>query len=207
VGGSYNQANEQELKAESDESKKVYMVTSDENLVILEGERWKLEKDLEYLENQGWYKPGQIWVEPRDPVPISRASAYDIYNNTLHVKRPNIRSAYCNIPLKIMAEYARKPEVSLKINAKLEDRANTILAPEPDLQELEGIIKNYIASTDNSKADDWIGDQEPLNTAQLKAIRNRHFHFSSKLGIGYNPRLVWDKATGQYRRTRYVYDA
>ena len=73
------------------------------------------------------------------------------------MKRLGIRSVYCNIPLKIIAKYARNKGL-LKIDTKLEDRANIILRPEKDLQELEGVINNYIASNKNSKAKDWIDD-------------------------------------------------
>jgi hypothetical protein len=101
-----------------------------------------------------------------------------------------------------MAEYARKPEIKLKIDSKLEDRVNKILEPEADLQKLESVIKNYVASAGNSMPDDWIGDTAALNTNELKAIRHKHFHFfASKLGAGYKPRIV------KSRRVRYIYDA
>ncbi len=171
-------------------------------LVLHEGnDLSRLIKDRDDLIAQGWYKRDQIKVA---------ASAWDegvATQYALTVKRPDIRSAYCNIPLKIMAEYARKPEVKLMISAKLERRANTILAPEKDLRELEGIIRNYIASNKNSKAKDWIDDKAPLNNEALKAIRNRYFHFSSKPGMGYNPRFVYDFVANKYRRRRFVYDA
>ncbi len=207
VGGSYNKASEKELEAESDESKKDYMLTSGEKHIILKGQRNMLMTDRKYLMRQGWYKENEIWVEPRELLPMSPATMHQTLNNQLHVDRQDIRSAYCNIPLKIMAEYARKPDVNLKINSKLEDRADIILELEADLQKLEGIIKDYIANTSESKANDWIGEQAPLNTKELRDIRNKHFHFSSKPGMGYKPRMVRDRETREKRRIRYVYDA
>ena len=200
IGGSYNQANEKELQAETDETKKVYMLTTDENMVILRGRPDMVEQDRDYLKDQGWYKDDQIKI-------LAIKSSRGGRMAKLKVDRRNIHSSYCNIPLKIMAKYARDKEVKLKINVKLEDRANTILEPEEDLKNLEGIINGYIASNKNSKPGDWINDDAPLNTAQLKKIRNKHFHFSSKPGAGYAPRIVKDKATKKYRRIRYVYDA
>ncbi len=208
VGGSYNQASELEIQAESDESKKEYMKTSNESLMILKGSHDTLDSDRNYLIKQGWYKDDEIWLEPREPEPMRQATHHQTIHNSLHVSRMNIRSAYCNIPLKIMAEYSRKPEVKLQINEKLEDRAEIILNPEPDLQKLEGIIRNYIANTANSKAEDWIGENASLNNAEMKNIRHKHFHFSaSKPKAGYKPRIVWDKTSRQYRRRRYIYDA
>lgn len=209
IGGSYNLANEKDLQAETDETKKVYMLTTDESLVILEGKHDVLEQDKVDLIKQGWYKSNEITVETRK-IRKKRLGKipYVDYTNILVVNRKNIRSAYCNIPLKIMAEYARKPDVSLKISGKLERRANRILASETDLQTLEGKIQNYIANTKDSKAEDWIGDKAPLN-AVLKNldIRHKHFHFSSKPGMGYAPRIVWDKTEKKYRRIRFEYDA
>ena len=105
-----------------------------------------------------------------------------------------------------MAKYARENGM-LKISAELENRDEIILKPETDLQELEGVINNYIASNKNSKAKDWIDDNTALNTAKLKAIRHRHFHFSSKPGMGYSPRFIFDHIANKYRRRRFVYDA
>ena len=221
IGGSYNKANEITLKNETDESKKQYMLTSNEGmpdacrsmidalaytgLVLHEGgeyDRATLDQDRADLIAQGWYKPDEInvvvssWTE-------GQPSGYE-----LRVKRHGIRSAYCNIPLKIMAEYARKPDVKLKISAELEDRTNKILESEPDLQKLEGIIRDYMAShKTNSRPGHWIDDNAPLNNAALKQIRNKHFHFSSKPGIGYSPRFEWDDAARKFRRKRYYYNA
>ena len=216
VGGSYNQASEKEIEAETEESKKVYMKTSDEGLVIKEGmitsetliinegDPERMEKDRKDLITQGWYKSNQIkikhtaWDEDLVDIPTE---------SILTVQREAIRSAYCNIPLKIMAKYARDPSVKLKLNSKLERRANRILEPEADLIELESIIEKYIASSKNSTAEDWIGDNAKLNNSKLKKIRNRHFHFSSKPGIGYSPNFEWDEAAWKFRRIRFVYDA
>ncbi len=102
-----------------------------------------------------------------------------------------------------MAEFARQPEVNLKIDPKLEKRANIILGTDIYglLAPLEAKIKNYIASNKNSKPADW------LNDATLKEVRHKHLHFSAKTGIGYSPRFAWDNKAKQHRRTRYEYDA
>ncbi len=198
IGGSYNLANEKLLEKETDESKKVYMLTSDEQMTINSGDPQRMEQDRDYLLKQGWYKENEIMLE------VVENDEYEYLNHaTLTVKRNAISSAYCNIPLKIMAEFARQPEINLKINEKLEDRANRILNTDIYglLAPLEAKIRNYIASNKNSKPEDW------LNDATLKEVRHKHLHFSAKTGIGYSPRFAWDNKAKQHRRTRYEYDA
>ncbi len=220
VGGSYNTASELAIQNATDEKNKVYMLPTSEGhkgevklnwlgkpkgggMVINKGYPPDMERDRLDLIAQGWYTPDQITVQP---------VLWDQWGNCtesiLAVWREHISSAYCNIPLKIMAEYARCPEVKLVINTELEDRTQIILEPEPDLQELEYIIREYMASTQNSKPGDWIDDHSPLNSPFLKGIRNRHFNFSaSKMSVGYGPRIEWDSAARKYRRRRYYYDA
>ena len=108
-----------------------------------------------------------------------------------------------------MAEYARKPDVKLNIDTKLEDRANLILSKgsiKDDLIDFEKKIKQYIAGNKSSKAKDWTGDDALIKYPELKNIRNRHFHFSSKPGMGYSPNFTFDIAAGKTRRTRYEYN-
>jgi len=194
VGGSYNTASDKELEAQTDESKKIYMKPTDEiDMDINEGDLNTLEKDRLYLKTQGWYTDNEMTITPL---------IVDEYDNTtyaaLTVTRKGIRSAYSNIPLKIMAEFARDPEININFNEKLEDKANTILRAESDLQVLEGRILSYVATkkgSKDSKPADW------LNDASLFDIRHKHLHFSAKVGVGYSPRFSKGK------RTRYEYDA
>ena len=219
VGGSYNTANEIQVQQETDESKKVYMLPSNEGLDIKEGKKMGevlvlnegtdrdiLEKDRSDLIQQGWYLNEEIKVAPKISANTTKwEDAQPEY--TLTVRRQGISSAYCNIPLKIMAEYARKSDVRLKISTELEKRAQIILEPEKELQQLEEKIRSYMSSTKHSKAEDWIAEKEPRNSPELKKIRHKHFHFSAKPGAGYSPRFVWDEAAWKYRRERYIYDA
>ena len=219
VGGSYNKANEIQLQKEADENKKVYMLPSNEGLDIKEGkkigdvlvlnegtDRDRLEKDRNDLIQQGWYLSDEIKIAPKL---VANSTNLDdtLPEYTLSARRQGISSAYCNIPLKIMAEYARKPEVKLKVSEKLEDRAQIILKHEDDLKDLEEKIRSYMSSTKHSKAEDWIAENEPRNNSQLKRIRHKHFHFSAKPGVGYSPRFVWDETAWKFRRERYIYEA
>jgi hypothetical protein len=220
VGGSYNLANERLLEKEADESKKVYMLTSDEGtdkpefswlgkpkgntMVIHEGDPDTLRKDREDLIFQGWYKPDEITLSELQWDEFGRAT-----HAMLTVSRKGVRSAYSNIPLKIMAKYARDTEVKLKVSYKLDRRANRILQDEDDLKELEAVIESYMnAKKNNSKPEDWLGENPPIEIEKLKAIRHRHFHFSaSKWSTGYKPRFEWDNTRKRYKRARYYYDA
>jgi len=219
VGGSYNLASEIELAKQMDESKKVYMLTSNEGLMVEEGyltgkamvihkgdDLARIEKDRDDLIELGWYKSNEIKIAATTTGVDGDRTEY-----ALTVRRQKISSAYCNIPLKIMAKRARKPDVKLKINAKLEKRANKILETDADtsnLKKLEDIINNYVDTNKNSKPDDWLGDNPPLDKERLKEIRHKHFHFSaSKWSAGYKPRFEWDEAAWKFRRRRYYYEA
>jgi hypothetical protein len=174
------------------------MLPNDEsNKAINGGSERKLLADRQQLIAQGWYKDSfdDIKLDPIVLAADSEGHGEDYY--ALVVNRKGIKSAYSNIPLKIMADYAKSADVKLKISPKLEIRADTILNKEPDLLQLETKILGYIASTKNSKAEDWLNDQSPF----LKAIRYQHLNFSAEMGIGYFPRIRKGK------RTRYIYNA
>jgi hypothetical protein len=229
VGGSYNQANENLLKKETDESEKVYMLPNNEGsdklaldwlgrakgdtMVIHEGDPETLRKDRDDLIAQGWYRPDEITLHELIWDDLGRPT-----HAMLTVWRKGIGSAYSNIPLKIMAKYARKPDVKLKISSELEVVADRILRDEQDLIELEKIIVKYIAAhKSDSKPEDWkpedwkpdeqIGKKTGIDRHSLEAIRHRHFHFSAKWAIGYMPNFEWDGKTRKFIRVREYYDA
>jgi len=211
VGGSYNQASELAIEAEPDPNKKVYMQTTSENKVILKNTNRKiLENDMQDLIKLGWYINDQNKKEisiSAKKVRKFRNGKVPYYTNKYELKidRDGICSAYCNIPLKIMAKYARDKDVKLNFNLKLDDRAEVILKPHSDLTTLEGKIKEYMnekKGNGKSKAEDWVGENQELNNYIIKnKIRHNHFNFSSKPGAGYSPRIK------NYKRVRNIYDA
>jgi len=217
IGGSYNQANSLKINENGEEE---FMRTSNENMVINEGKKKSvLEQDKLDLIEQGWYLDNEIKVTSLK-VKKKRAGKipYLSINHLLKVNRKNISSAYSQIPLKIMAKYARKPEVKLTISNKLERRAKKILATDPKLKKLENLITEYVRNNKNSKASDWhrrngkppkgVG-KWPSGTDKnfLKKIRHEHFHFSSKPGLGYSPNIEWNEDEKKYIRVRFEYDA
>lgn len=167
---------------------KEYMRSSSEvNLVLSKGDNIKLNKDRDWLvTTQGWYERSELFID-------IKTFSIDGYSGHLVANRKNIKSAYSNIPLKIMAKFAR--ENNIQINPKLEDNANIILNNEPDLLKLESDIESYVNSKGNSsKPEDWIENES------LKKIRHDHLHMSAKMGVGYYPRFK------KGNRRRYYYD-
>ncbi|MDF3011959.1 MAG: hypothetical protein K0Q78_163 [Cellvibrio sp.] len=167
---------------------KEYMRSSSEvERIINDGYTTRLVEDRDWLISQGWYKKDEIRIEI-----TGYDEAFQAYGNLI-VNRRNIKSAYSNIPLKVMAKFAR--ENKIEINPKLEDKANIILNKEPDLLRLESRINSYIGSVgNNSKPEDWLNDKG------IKHIRHDHLHMSCKMAIGYNPRFKKGK------RLRYYYE-
>lgn len=173
--------------------------THEIEMVVNCGAAFVLNNDREWLIRQGWYKPDEI-------VTHSFGVGY------LQVNRHNIKSAYCNIPLKVMAKFAA--ENGIKFDAKLDQRANQILGKEPDLQSLESSINSYVnkVGNSNSKPDDWIENADIHHSNRqypITRIRHDHLHMSAQttkltnIKFGFSPRF----SGFSLRRKRYYYDA
>jgi Uncharacterized alpha/beta hydrolase domain (DUF2235) len=202
VGGSYNMALDLESQKELPEVVKEYMRTTSEiERILNEGtNREKLEADRINILAQGWYDPDKLEVVmiraaiPPSGGPHGHPGLPAQY--ALKATRENIHTAYCNIPLKIMARLAQQHGV--KIKSDLEKTATLILSKEADnaLDELEVKINNHVNSkTTTSSPAYWLTDPA------MNPIRKKHFNFSSKTGMGYSPRFVDGK------RSRYEVDA
>ena len=221
VGGSYNQANDYLLDnqikdatiRQISESGKVYSErkiqgleyarTSDEvGRIINFGRVSDLEEDRKHLMDAGWYKEDQIWIETDYFATAAKAGNLigmlingSPESGKLITTRIGIKSAYSNIPLKIMVKHAR--DWGLQIKNKLDERADITLATEPDLQELEKDINAYIAKKGKtgSEPDDWLNvDTAKTHHSNIKKIRNEHMHMSSRTDafikdFGYTPRI------------------
>ena len=172
-----------------------------------------LKDDMLYLKQDGWYKDGQIHIEKDYVASILRATnpIGSIFNGSpvsgrLIANRRGIKSAYSNIPLKIVAKYARK--FSIQVVGKLEQRADVTLAIDPELQALESDIEKYIGSKGNtgSKPEDWLDISSAKAIHQnIQVIRNEHLHMSCRFDspikdFGYTPRIKSN------RRRRFYYE-
>lgn len=176
-----------------------------------------LEIDKANLIAQGWYTEKEIEIATKEAVTAAAGAAVGglvggvggaqvgaaigASQGALIVNRENIKSAYSNIPLKIMADYATK-EAELKINIKLERRANIILESEIFLTNVEKDIKSYIASIgNNSKPEDWLENHKKWSPSfDMKILRHDHLHMSAKMAVGYFPRFE------THKRRRYYYE-
>ncbi len=175
------------------------MRTSSEiDKIINSADAVSLYYDQERLLEQGWYRPDEIKVK-------AFGAGYTVVN------RKNIKSAYCNIPLKLMAKFAA--ESGILFDTKLVERANLILSREPDLLSLEKSIDSYIAKMGDGKsqANDWLEDPHLHHKCEkypIKHIRHDHLHMAAETtaltqtNFGYTPRFTL--ITG--KRERYYYD-
>ena len=210
VGGSYNLANETEIQkliAEELKQKKslniTYMLEAKEKMKINDGWYFDVLEDKKNLVKQGWYKEvdlkgnenplNEIWIEKEYDWEDDFEEEENPYAS-LYVDRKNIHTAYSNIPLKIMADFARKSGGDLTIDAKLEDRADIVIKGS-DLNKLEGLVKDSVSSKSASNPDYW------LKSDVITEYRNKHLNFSSKAGLTNGPRMKKNK------RVRYIYDA
>jgi len=161
---------------------------------------------MKHLINAGWYKDDKkkIRIDPdfgstavrfvMDALnPFNRDSSL---SGKLITNRRGIKSAYSNIPLKIMVKYARIENILIR--DKLDARADRTLATDPALQALEKDINRYIGSKGKtgSKPEDWLDIRSAAkHHPNIKTIRNEHLHMSSRFAtpvkeFGYTPRLV-----------------
>lgn len=172
-----------------------YVRTSSEvGRIINRGTVAELEADKANLEKDGWYTPGQLDIETRylasaaqvvNPLgllnPFSFRDFDEIHSGVLVADRPNITSGYCNIPLKIMAEHARKQ--ALVIDPQLEAQADRVLREVPEFKALEASLKAYMAKKGftGSKPSDWTDIKEAVkHYPGIKELRNKHLHNSTR---------------------------
>lgn len=206
-----------------------YVRCSDENKVINRGKVSDLKQDMANLIEDGWYinddpQNPQIWIETNSVATAARALVTPVLwpvlgsplAGKLFVSRRNITSGYCNIPLKIMAEYSRK--YSILVDGKLDQRANIILSEDPQnhFDTLEGILRAYMTmcGLKGSKPSDWTSIVNATYLyPDIKNLRNRHLHMSCRweatgakaamnavLDAGFTPRFE-----GNLRR-RFYYE-
>jgi len=238
VGGSYNKANEDLLEQQEAaykdafiagdsviEDGRVYMLASDESLVINKGKADEIFEDMEYLAKQGWYrhanlanshqknKTAMLDALADKQVKRRKKSVTDgEFTMTLYYRRKrndyqNLHPMYATLSVRRQAIASAYSNIPLKIMAeyviketkiKLSDklkRRADLILKQSKLTALDDDVKSYVASTSSSKPQDWLDNDE------IKNIRHDHLHFSSHLSIGYRPRFSKGK------RKRYIYDA
>lgn len=143
-----------------------------EDFYLYSGPPAKVKADRAALIAEGWYKEDEILYEEE-----CDEFGRPVYART-KAAREGIRNAYCQIPLKIMAESAR--EQGLNVKSKLENDADKSIALYADLKTLDSNIMKYKIKSVTAF---------PVHDPLLKRIRYDHLHMSSKDSLGLHPRF------------------
>ena len=134
--------------------------------------------DTEALRNdlilEGWYKPDEITIRETREVLYSGAftAPQTIISYSLHGVRTRVRNGYSNIPLQIMAEFARQSGVGLKNTLELDHEIPN------DIVSVGSALKSY-AQGSSSKGDWFMQSQPPW----LPRLRNKYLHYSADLSV------------------------
>jgi len=170
---------------------------SDTGKVVCHGLYHHVKADAKNLIAQGWYtaKDLTLTVLTVDDVGEPQFVKVTATGRT-------VRSAYCNIPLKIMVDHAGKN--GIKVEDKLNPMASRKISVYGELVGLEKTILAYIdkAGNNGSKPTDWQGSNpQPfsLATPPMNDIRYKHLHMSANYdspelgGLVYplSPRFGW----------------
>ncbi len=161
-----------------------YHDNTSENFYLYSGSPAKVKADRAALIAEGWYSEDEILYEEE-----LNEMGQPVYARS-KANRKGIRNAYCQIPLKIMANAARDQGLSIK--SKLESDADSNIAKHSDLKLLDDNIKRYKCTSVATF---------PVNDPLLARIRHDHLHMSSKDSLGLHPRFN-DKG----KRWRQAYD-
>lgn len=146
----------------------------EERQVVNIGPHSSIQRDKQWLINQGWYKEEEMEEVNLGPHPQGVEVA-------LHVHREHISNAYSKIPLKIMAKFCREEGVTLidefpeKVSTEGESES---------LRSIDSTLMDYVNSGTPSEADDW-----QVTTPLLNEVRNRYLHMSARYDIGMKPRF------------------
>lgn len=183
---------------------------SDANLIVFQGTPQEAARDRhQYLIAQGWFKPEQLTEEVTRYREDEYGNELEAAAVRLRVKKQNemkpnetpriVRNAYRQIPLKLMAEFAGKNEITFE--SDLSRDATKTINTFPELTRLESRIRAHMqqAGPRGSRPEAWQKIEPEFN-----AIRHKHLHFSARYngtlnGLGHNPR--YEKG----QRKRYTF--
>lgn len=225
VGGSYNAADEEKIKAETDEDKKkaLLMLNTAEDMTINKGSLEKIEEDKAWLIDQGWYKAANNGKNHATNQQETREKVKELekkgqekitikdgeFTTRLFYRRRGgrVRLSYATLSVERTGINSGYANIPLKIMAdfvkkepKLTIKAEMQERADAvikicDLGGLEKEITSYVAKKPDSKPEDW------LNCEKLKTYRHKQLNFSAFRAIGYAPRFSGGK------RKRFIYDA
>lgn len=178
IGGSYHDNDDPE--------------NSKETFILYSGNPHEVKQDARQLITEGWYLLNNETQE------IEYEETFNDFGKAIHARtkanRKDISNAYCRIPLKVMAEHAKKQQVPIN-HGKLEQDSNKIINKYAELAELDSNIYQYITNQISQ-----YNRCAPL----LLRIRNRHLHMSAKEKLGMGPRFEGKGETR--RRERQIHE-
>jgi hypothetical protein len=154
----------------------------------------EIEHDRKQLMAAGWFKENEIEIENHDSL---SSKGVLTEKRVLSIRRSGIHNSYSKIPLNIMVKQARAKGVVFK--TMLDD----VEAVPDELKHVNGVdipavIQKYIGEQGNysSRAAHWHFNDKPW----IKTLRNKFFHFSAVMSMGYDPRIEGGK------RKRKIYN-
>lgn len=177
VGGSYHDNDDPE--------------NSKEDFMLYSGSPHEVKQDARQLIAEGWYLLNNQTQE------IEYEETFNDFGQAIHAhtkaNRNGISNAYCRIPLKVMAEHAKKQQVPIN-QGKLAQDSNKIINKYAELTELDSNIYQYI-----------VKDISQYNRCAplLVKIRNKHLHMSAKEKVGMGPRFEGKGNSRQRKRGIY----
>lgn len=154
----------------------------------------EIENDRRQLIAAGWFKENEIHIENHDKVSLKGEL---IEKRVLSVTRRNISNSYSKLPLNIMVKQARTKGIvfngAIDRDEKIPDELTNINGVN-----IPGVIQKYMGDESNysSKAKHWHFNDKPW----IKTLRNKFFHFSAVMSMGYDPRIEGG------RRRRKIYN-
>ncbi|HET8933338.1 MAG TPA: DUF2235 domain-containing protein [Polyangiales bacterium] len=164
-----------------------YRETASEEQIICSGQ--PCESISEYLVENGWYSDREL-LHRRHNMGRNQLE-------TVSVRRTGISNEYSFIPLRIMAEFTREQELTVK--SKLETEFDPINLPGAVRGKLESYAQSKRGSGE-SKASDW-----QTNEPELRSLRHDFLHFSSRDELGFHLRTMNAGTRFVERPTRKVF--
>lgn len=137
------------------------------------------EKELARLIDSGWYTKDEIKLE----YTVGYEGDESDDSSAIRVLRKNISNKYSRIPLHLMADFAKENNIKLKAKLLIVQKIPS------NLSEVKEKIDQYIKSTKESKAQNWLDNKEQW----LRKLRHDYFHFSARSQKGNNPRFYEGK--------------
>lgn len=157
-----------------------YLKNSDEFMIINRAYKMEtLEADRQILIEQGWYEPGEIFID--------EASVYSRYftisghvapdkeaQHHLCVRKTGINNYYDKIPMNIMADFAEEHKVPLIPEFRDDFKVHE------DVNSAFDVLTAY--SKGASELSDWFEKTEPT---WLTTLRHNSFHFSAHYTLSF----------------------